>query len=565
MAEKVPADGAGFVVLAASIVLLALPGAAAAVLTPPTAHRVGPPAGAAGFGASVAGLGDVDGDGAGDVVVGAPGSGHVYVVSGATGAILHDIADPAGGGSNFGFSVAGIGDVDGDGVSDLAVGAPSASGPAAGRVLLFSGATGGLLRQLTPATGDRPAFGHSVAGAGDLSGDGVPDVVVAAPAVTPGLAAVVAFSGADGAQLWSRLEPTVPAEERTFGQTVVITPDVSGDGVADILVSAPSVSNPSSSVAAGGDLITGALTAVLGLVTRVVTSPPAPGRVYLLSGVDGAVLRSMADPAARNGSAFGAAVAPVGDQDGDGVVDHLVGAAGASRLHLYSGRDGRLVRSVAAPGTVAGQGVLALAPAGDQDGDGRNDVWVGVASERAAYLVNAMGTLLASSASRSPQGSFGAAIAATGNGVIGGGADLVVGDPTEPGGGAAYLLQTSPDAPAAANEGAVRHAGCTAVNCENLVRAQGQAPTSTTALPAATTVPTATSVATTTIPTDAMPSTATLPKPASAAASESALPSTGGGQRFWAGMLLLVLGAAGVSALRRHRTPSPHGDQGSAR
>ncbi|HVL03355.1 MAG TPA: hypothetical protein VM386_02840, partial [Acidimicrobiales bacterium] len=82
-----PLARAGFMVLMASFVVVSLPAEAGTRLPPPTILPITPPADAIGFGGAVAGLGDVDGDGGADVVVGAPASGHASVISGATGAI----------------------------------------------------------------------------------------------------------------------------------------------------------------------------------------------------------------------------------------------------------------------------------------------------------------------------------------------------------------------------------------------------------------------------------------------------------------------------------------------
>jgi hypothetical protein len=87
----------------------------------------------ASFGSALAAVGDVDGDGVPDLAVGAPGQevagrnsqGQVSVLSGATGSLLHTLDDPTPrAGASFGSALAAVGDVDGDGVPDLAVGAP---------------------------------------------------------------------------------------------------------------------------------------------------------------------------------------------------------------------------------------------------------------------------------------------------------------------------------------------------------------------------------------------------------------------------------------------------------
>ena len=120
------------------------------------------------FGVSTAGVPDLDGDGRGDVLVGAwrenggaEDAGRAYVFSGVTGARLRTLASPNPElDAQFGRSVAGVPDADGDGQGDLLVGAPLEDGGASnsGRAYLFSGATGELLRTLVSPTRRRTAF-----------------------------------------------------------------------------------------------------------------------------------------------------------------------------------------------------------------------------------------------------------------------------------------------------------------------------------------------------------------------------------------------------------------------
>src|SRR6266850_691838 len=147
-----------------------------------------------GFGTSVAAAGDVNGDGFGDIIVGAPlydfggffDEGRVFVYFGsASGPSLNPswTADGNKGIAHFGQSVAGAGDVNGDGFSDVVVGAPrlgTSTNPAEGSVLVYYGGRNGLANQsgfTVTETHANDLFGGSVAGAGDVNGDGVTDII----------------------------------------------------------------------------------------------------------------------------------------------------------------------------------------------------------------------------------------------------------------------------------------------------------------------------------------------------------------------------------------------------
>jgi hypothetical protein len=187
--------------------------------------------------------GDQDGDGHADVFAGAPGqdSGGVYLLSGKDGSVLRTYRPPEPARS-FGWYVARLADLDGDGRPDLAAGAPfakDAAGAKLGRVWALSSASGRALHDWA-GTDSRGGFGEVVAAAGDLDGDGTGDIAVAAPATEdpartlPG--EVWVYSGASGKELrhWAGKQPGAE-----YGRMVVGAGDLDGDGVEDLAIGAP--------------------------------------------------------------------------------------------------------------------------------------------------------------------------------------------------------------------------------------------------------------------------------------------------------------------------------------
>ena len=135
-------------------------------------------------GYAIADAGDVNGDGVTDVISGAPGQGsdigHAYVYSGATGRTIVRLRGHHHG-DMFGAAVSSAGDVNGDGVPDLVVGSYTSSdgAPAAGKVQVFSGATGERLRTITSTTPNEN-LGFDAVGIGDTNANGTPDLLVSA-------------------------------------------------------------------------------------------------------------------------------------------------------------------------------------------------------------------------------------------------------------------------------------------------------------------------------------------------------------------------------------------------
>jgi hypothetical protein len=195
------------------------------------------------FGWHLEPAGDQDGDGRSDLFVGAPSldAGRVYLLSAKDGTVLRTYAPPEEVRS-FGWYVARLDDLDGDGRADLAVGAPfekDDAGAIAGGAHVLSSGSGKELYHWK-GTGPFSGVGEVVAAAGDLDGDRKGEIVVASPRTNdqtrtlPGELRI--YSGATGKELrhWSGSQPG-----ELFGRMVVAAGDLDGDGVEDLAIGAP--------------------------------------------------------------------------------------------------------------------------------------------------------------------------------------------------------------------------------------------------------------------------------------------------------------------------------------
>lgn len=190
-------------------------------------------------GHAVAGVGDVNADGYADVAVAAPlddalqnrvGAARVY--SGRDGSVLFTFrGQPTS--DHFGACVAGVGDVDGDGVPDIGVGAPEMGTGLPGNCSIFSGRTGARIR-FVAAAAHMDMFGVSMCAVGDLDRDGSADFAVGAPGALGMAGAVFVYRGRDGS-LMRTVAGEVPGVMFGFP---VRAGDITGDGFAELVIGA---------------------------------------------------------------------------------------------------------------------------------------------------------------------------------------------------------------------------------------------------------------------------------------------------------------------------------------
>jgi hypothetical protein len=212
------------------------------------------------FGTSVAAAGDINHDGFGDVLIGAPqesrgvsGEGRAYLfLGGVRGLATTPVWSATGGvkSGQFGISVAGAGDVNGDGFSDILVGHHNYNDSAArgGRAVLFLGSATGPSTtpswSMIPQAKHQAQFGYSLASAGDLNGDGYGDVIIGARGYQPTVrqatgGAFVYLGSPQGLGSCASWWATSNQAGSIFGASVGAAGDVNGDGRSDLLVGAP--------------------------------------------------------------------------------------------------------------------------------------------------------------------------------------------------------------------------------------------------------------------------------------------------------------------------------------
>ncbi len=329
------------------------------------------------FGSAIAAAGDVNGDGHADLVVGAPNyggsnqNGRAYVFYGGPG-----LVSKGAGSANviltgeilsmFGCAVASAGDVNGDGINDLIVGGRIYFDR--GRAYVFYGGSGlvskgaGSADEILSGDSDDSGFGAYVASAGDQNGDGRPDLLVGAPGYNSGAGRACLFysSGFNGAESAASADVILTGNPSDGFGGPIAAADLNGDGYRDIILgTAPSSGAGRVCVFFGGS----------GLVSQGAGSADV-----VMTGEGGS-------------SGFGSALAAVGDVNGDGWADLLVGDPSylnhEGRAYLFLGGSGFVSKTAGTADMMwtgeATNGLFggAVGSAGDERQDGFDDIVVG--------------------------------------------------------------------------------------------------------------------------------------------------------------------------------------------
>jgi hypothetical protein len=424
-------------------------------------------------GTSVSNAGDINGDGIDDLIIGAPGAGKSYVVFGSKSSFSASFNLSSLNGSNgfsingkatdsFGTSVSNAGDINGDGIDDLIIGAPSAASGAGQSYVVFGrknsfsqsldlssldGSNGFAINGINgvkPDGSSSDSSGNSVSSAGDINGDGIDDLIIGASGAGQSYVVFGSKKVFDASFNLSSLNGSNGFAINgngtdLLGTSVSTAGDINGDGIDDLIIGAPGTGqsyavfgskkvfdasfNLSSlngsngfaikgnaadfsgfSVSTAGDinsdgiddLIIGAPSSASGAGQSYVVFGSSKGfsKSFDLSSLDGS--KGFAINGINANDNLGTSVSNAGDINDDGIDDLILGApfatSGAGQSYVVFGRKNGFDKSLnlskldpskgfAINGIKANDSSgISVSAAGDINGDGADDLVVGASA-----------------------------------------------------------------------------------------------------------------------------------------------------------------------------------------
>ncbi|GGM98155.1 hypothetical protein GCM10010967_34960 [Dyadobacter beijingensis] len=333
------------------------------------------------FGGSVAAAGDVDGNGYGDIIIGAQGytngengEGVAFLYYGSSTGINAGaglLIEKNSAMARFGASVAGAGDVNRDGYADIIIGSPHmVSGQEA--IHVYYGSANGPVNPVTIPVA-KGGFGFSVSTAGDINGDGYSDILAGAFAANLGEAeegAVYIYYGSLGGINTTGKVLQSNQASAYLGASVSAAGDVNGDGFGDIIAGASRYNSEGTAIVYYG--------AAAGI------NELNPTSTYLYGDAPYAY--------------FGSSVRGAGDVNGDGYADVIVGAyhhengqVHEGKAYVYHGSPSGIKPAAAFSiegDKVDGELGTSVSGAGDVNGDGYSDIIVGTPHANSPLVVN---------------------------------------------------------------------------------------------------------------------------------------------------------------------------------